>query len=143
MKYDVEVRSDIVIPGHELQITSSRAGGPGGQHVNKTDSRITVRWNILTTEALNETQKSRVLAKLQSQLTSDGDFIVHSSEFRSQEQNRQAALVRLAEEIRQALYVPKKRIPTKVSRAAKQNRLDSKSHAGAIKKMRSKKNFDN
>lgn len=142
MKHDVIVKIGVTIPAQELEITTSRAGGPGGQHVNKTDSRITVRWNVYSTIALNDIQKSRVIAKLQPQLTSEGDFMIHSSEFRSQEQNRRAALDRLAQEVRKALYIPKKRIPTKASRSAVKNRLESKARTGVIKKMRSKKNFD-
>ncbi len=138
MNDDVPIKNGIVIPGREFEVTTSRAGGPGGQHVNKTDSRITVRWNVKNTSALTDEQKERVLEKLQSQLTSDGDFIVHSSASRSQQQNKQAAFIRLAEEIRKALVVPKKRMATRVSKRAKQARLDSKARHGMVKKMRSK-----
>ena len=60
MKYDLPIKDGIVIPSSELEITTSKAGGPGGQHVNKTETRITVRWNIKTTTALNETQQERI-----------------------------------------------------------------------------------
>ena len=139
MKNDIPVRNGVVIPGHELEITASRAGGPGGQHVNKTSTRITVRWNVKTTRALNEVQKERVLQKLQSRLTSEGDLIVHNSSSRSQDQNRKAALVRLAELVRHALHVPKKRIKTKISKGAKEARLVSKKRHSEIKKARSRK----
>ena len=138
MKDDLPIKNGIVIPGHELEVTTSRAGGPGGQHVNKTDSRITVRWNIKNSGALTDEQKERLLAKLASQLTSDGDFIVHSSASRSQQQNKQAAFIRLAEEIKKALIIPKKRMATRVSKAVKKARLDAKAHHSIIKKMRSK-----
>ena len=68
MKNDLTIKNGIVIPGYELEITASRAGGPGGQHVNKTDTRITVRWNVKMTSALDEAQKERVLQNLQSRL---------------------------------------------------------------------------
>ena len=142
MKDDLPIKNGIVIPAHELEITTSRAGGPGGQHVNKTDSRITVRWNVKNSCALTDEQKERVLGKLASQLTSDGDLIVHSSASRSQQQNKQAAFIRLAEEIRKALVVPKKRMATRVSKSAKKARLDSKTRHGMIKKMRSKNIHD-
>ncbi|MFH1831846.1 MAG: alternative ribosome rescue aminoacyl-tRNA hydrolase ArfB, partial [bacterium] len=131
----------IVIPDAELEITTSRAGGPGGQHVNKTDTRITVRWNVKNTRALNDEQKARVLQNLQSKLTTDGDIIIHNSTSRSQQQNKEAALAQLAKEIRKALFIPKKRMATRVSKSAKESRLREKSHHGTIKKMRSKK-FD-
>ena len=142
MKNDIPVRNGVVIPGHELEITASRAGGPGGQHVNKTSTRITVRWNVKTTRALNEVQKERVLQKLQSRLTSEGDLIVHNSASRSQDQNKHMALENLARIVSQALHVPKKRMATRTTKSAKEARLHAKTYRGAIKKMRSKKFHD-
>jgi ribosome-associated protein len=133
------MKNNIVIPEHELEITASRSGGPGGQHVNKTNSRITIRWNVKNTHVLNEEQKERVLQKLQSRLTSDGDLIVHNSASRSQLQNKQLALAQLAQEVRQALHVPKKRMATKISKSVKETRLQTKTHRSTLKKMRSKK----
>jgi ribosome-associated protein len=138
MKYDVVIDA-LVIPEHELEITTSRAGGPGGQHVNKTDSRITVRWNIPNTQALDEVQKERVIANLQSRLTTEGDLIIHNSESRSQQTNKENALNQLAGIVRKALHVPKKRRPTRMSKSAKAKRVDAKTHRGDIKKMRSGK----
>lgn len=139
MKNDIAVKNGIVIPEAELEITTSRAGGPGGQHVNKTDTRITVRWNINTTTALSDEQKQRVLQNLASKVTSEGDFLVHNSASRSQQQNKKMAFDQLAQEIRKALHVPKKRMKTKVSKSAKEARLRKKTHRGEIKKMRSAK----
>lgn len=139
MKNDVYIKNGITIPDHELEITASRSGGPGGQHVNKSDTKITVRWNVKTTAVLTDEQKMRVLQNLQSRLTSDGDLIIHSSESRSQQKNKEAALKQLAETVRRALYVPKKRIKTKVSKATKEQRLKIKKKHGEIKKMRSRK----
>jgi ribosome-associated protein len=138
MKNDLFIKNGIIIPSHELEITTSRAGGPGGQHVNKTDTRISLRWNIVNTQVLNDEQKTLVLTKLHNRITSDGDIIVHNSASRSQQQNKKAALSLLAQEIRDALYIPKKRIATTVSKALKKTRLKNKSHHSSIKKMRSK-----
>ncbi len=135
---DVPVKNGIVIPDHEIEIATSRAGGPGGQHVNRTDTRITVRWNVHKTQALNDTQKQRVLQNLQSKLTTEGDLIIHDSSSRSQQQNKENALRRLAIEISKALYVPKKRMATRVPKAAKESRIESKRKHGALKKMRRK-----
>jgi len=139
MKNDIPIKNGIVIPDQELEITASRAGGPGGQHVNKTDTRITIRWNIQKTHALNGVQKERVLQNLQSRLTSDGDLIIHNSASRSQQQNKEGALEILAQTIRKALYVPKKRMATKISKTVKEKRLESKARHSTVKKMRSKK----
>ena len=139
MKHDLFIQNGLVIPEHELEFTTSRAGGPGGQHVNKTDTRITVRWNVLSSRALTEDQRNRLLEKLQSRITQEGDLIVHNSSSRSQQQNKKNALIILAQEIRNALHIPKKRIPTKISKTLKEARLQKKSHRSDIKKMRSKK----
>jgi ribosome-associated protein len=141
MKNGVFVQNGIVIPSSELDITTSRAGGPGGQHVNKTDTRITIRWNVIKTIALDQLQKDRALQNLQSRLTSDGDFIIHNSASRSQQQNKERALMQLAQEVRKALYIPKKRMPTRISKSTKESRLRIKSHRSNIKKMRSSKSY--
>lgn len=136
------MNNELIIPENEIEITASRAGGPGGQHVNKTNSRITLRWNARSTTALTELEKERVLQKLQSQLTTDGDLIIHHSSSRSQLQNKEQAIAQLHTIIQKALIVPKKRKPTKISKSAKTSRLETKARHGVIKKMRSKKFSD-
>jgi len=138
MKNDLFIKNGITIPEHELEITASRSGGAGGQHVNKTDTRITVRWNIKASTALTEEQKQRIIEKLQSRITEDGDLIVHNSESRSQGQNKKNALNNLAAIVRNALHVAKKRIATKIPKALKEARLQSKARRSVTKKMRSK-----
>lgn len=138
MKNDLIITTDIIIPEHELEITASRSGGPGGQHVNKSSTKVTVRWNIMHSSALGEELRARVLNKLSSRVTSDGDLIVHSSESRSQVQNKRLALMHLAQEIREALVVPKKRKATRATKAGKEKRLHEKSQRSEIKKNRGK-----
>ena len=116
----------ITIPRSELETRASRSGGAGGQHVNKTSSRIEIRWNVRTTTALDDATRARVLEKLASRLDGDGNVRVVSSEMRSQLQNRERAEARLAELVRKALVVPKARKKTKPSRAAREKRLDEK-----------------
>lgn len=132
----LRVDNTIVIPRAELVFRATRSGGPGGQHVNTSSTRIELLWNPATSEALTESQRARVATKLAARLDADGFVRVVSSESRSQRQNRVAAEERLAELVRRALVVRKKRIPTKPSRAAKQARLEAKKRRGEKKRMR-------
>ena len=138
MKKDLPIKNGIIVPGHELEIIASRSGGPGGQHVNKTSTRITVRWNVQQTSALSDELKERVVQKLSPRLTIDGDLIISNSTSRSQQQNKELALERLADTIRKALYVPKRRMKTRIPKSAQKARLKAKTHRSSIKKMRSK-----
>ncbi len=138
MKNSLSIKNGIKIPYHELEITTSRAGGPGGQHVNKTNTKITIRWNIHGTTALTAEQKNRVLKNLHHRVTTEGDLITHNSESRSQQQNKENALHNLAHIVSKALYVPKKRMKTRVPKSAKETRLKEKAHRSTIKKLREK-----
>lgn len=139
MKKGIPIKNSIVIPEDELTITTSSSGGPGGQHVNKTQSKITVRWNVLQTMALSEEEKQRVYEKLRNRLTTEGDLLISNSSSRSQQHNKEAALAQLADEIRKALIVPKKRKKTKVPVVVKESQLQVKKQRSQVKKMRSKK----
>lgn len=142
MDDSLKIRHDLAIAMHELEFIASRAGGPGGQHVNKTSTKISVRWNIINSASLLPLQKERLLVKLANKITQDGDLIVHSSASRSQQQNKLAAIANLAQIVRQALHVPKKRMKTRAPKSAVEKRLESKARHGSIKKMRNNKNFD-
>lgn len=142
MKNDIVVQEGIVIPEHELEITTSRSSGPGGQHVQKSSTRISVRWNVKNTTVLNEAQKERALQKLQARLTSKGDLLVHNGTSRSQHTNKELALAELGRLVRKALHVPKKRIATQVSEGAKETRLQEKKQRSITKKMRRVKDYN-
>jgi len=132
----LRVNNTIVIPRAELVVRATRSGGPGGQHVNTSSTRIELLWNPTTSGALTDAQRARLTAKLAARLDAEGFVRVVSSESRSQRQNREAAEARLAEQVRKALVVPKKRIPTKPSRAAKERRLEAKRKRGEKKRDR-------
>ena len=89
MEENLEVGSRVVIPGSELGFTASRSGGPGGQHVNKTSTRVTLEWNLKETNALSEDQKTRALASLGGRVNKDGVLKIHVDDTRSQKQNRE------------------------------------------------------
>ena len=137
MEEDLPVTDRITIPGSELSFTASRAGGPGGQHVNKTSTRVTLQWDVSGTDALDATQRARVMERLAGRIGKDGVLRVAAEDERSQHRNRQVARSRLAALVEQALHVPRKRIPTRPSRASQKRRVEQKKRRGAIKKLRS------
>jgi ribosome-associated protein len=132
----IRVNASLVIPRDELTARASRAGGAGGQHVNTSSTRIELLWNIASSRILSEEQRARLTQKLSSRLDSEGNVRVVASDRRSQLQNRESAEDRLAELVKAALVVPKKRRATKPSRAAKQARLDSKKRQSNKKRER-------
>ena len=136
------VNESVSIPRGELDIRVSRSSGAGGQHVNKTSSRVEIFWNVLESRALDDAQRSRLREKLAPRLTSDGSIRVVASDMRSQSRNRELAEERLADLVRRALIIPKKRRATKPSRAAKEARLESKKRHSTKKAERGKKSFD-
>jgi ribosome-associated protein len=132
----LRINDAVVIPRDELVARASRAGGAGGQHVNTSSTRIEIVWNVATSRAITDEQRERLMQKLSSRLDSDHSVRVVASDRRSQRQNREAAEARLAELVRAALVIPKKRRPTKPSRAAKQARLESKKRQSTKKRNR-------
>ena len=132
----LEIRPDLVIPENELELVTSRSSGPGGQHVNKTETRVTVRFDIAASDSLEEAQKQRIRRRLASRINKRGVLRVSSQRHRSQADNRSEALDLMAELIRRALERRKRRKRTRPSRAARRRRLKNKRHRGRIKKLR-------
>jgi ribosome-associated protein len=136
MADDLFVRDGIVIPRDELTIRATRAGGPGGQHVNTSATRIEVVWNVARTRALTEDQRRLVLSRLAPRVDADGDLRVVAADSRSQRQNRTAAESRLAAIVARALVVPKRRRPTRPTAASVRQRLDAKRRRADTKQQR-------
>jgi ribosome-associated protein len=130
------VNESLSIPRTELDIRVSRSSGAGGQHVNKTSSRVEIFWNIVGSRALSDEQRARLREKLASKLTTEGSIRVVASDMRSQSRNRELAEERLADLVRRALVIPRKRRATKPTRAAKEARLDSKKRHSTKKRDR-------
>jgi ribosome-associated protein len=130
------VNDSLSIPRNELDVRVSRASGAGGQHVNKTSSRVEIFWNIPASRALNDEQRARLLGKLSSRLTTEGSIRVVASDMRSQSRNRDLAEERLTELVRRALMIPRKRKPTRPTRAAKEARLETKKRHSNKKQQR-------
>jgi ribosome-associated protein len=136
------VDQHLSIPRFELTVRATRAGGPGGQHVNTSSTRVELLWNVARSTALSNDQRWRLLEKLASRLDGDGNIRVVASAFRSQTRNRRDAEERLAALVRRALVIPKARKRTRPSRAAVQSRLDAKRKTSEKKKIRRERDFD-
>jgi ribosome-associated protein len=134
---DLPVRGSLVVPAAELVWRFSRAGGPGGQGVNTTDSRVELRWDLAASSALGPVLRARALERLADRLVDGSVLVVVASEHRSQLRNREAAAARLAALVRQAIAPPPlPRRPTRPSRGAVERRLQAKRTRGSAKAMR-------
>ena len=136
------VRPGLAIPRHELLFRASRAGGPGGQHVNTSSTRVEVVWNVRRSAVLSPEERERILAKLASRIDSEGNLRVIGSEFRSQARNRDAAVRRLGETVRKALHIPRSRKKTKPTRSSVEARLESKKKLSSKKQDRRLRDFE-
>lgn len=130
------VSASLAIPRQELAVRATRSGGPGGQHVNTSSTRIELFWNIATSRALDDGARARLLERLASRLDGEGTLRLVASDSRSQLQNRRAAEERLVAMVNAALVPRKKRKATKPSRAAKEKRLDEKKRHSERKRNR-------
>ena len=130
------ISPDLRIPLSELQYRTSRSGGPGGQHVNTSSTRVEVTWNVANSPSLRPEQRTRLLQELATRLDTEGQLSLVSSGTRSQLRNKEDVTDRLRSTVAAALVVPKKRKPTKPSRAAKAARLAAKRKRAATKRQR-------
>lgn len=130
------VNPELRIPREELSFRASRSGGPGGQHVNKSSTRIELIWNVRTSRALTEEQRTLLSSKLATRLDAEGELRIVASDHRSQTRNRDAAEDRLARLVRIALTVPKARRKTRPTRSGVEKRLRSKKARGETKRAR-------
>ena len=121
----------------EIEISAVRSQGPGGQNVNKVSSAVQLRFNVHAS-TLPQLYKQRILALADRRITKDGMVVIKAQEFRSQEKNKAAALMRLTELIQKALRVPRHRRPTRPSATARARRMDGKTRRSRIKSLRRK-----
>jgi ribosome-associated protein len=126
----IHVTRSVVLPIAEISYRTSRSSGPGGQHAQKSETRVEALFDVEASTALSDAQKRRVLAKAGPVLRAI------AQDERSQLRNRQLATDRVVEQLRQALQVERKRTPTKPSRASVERRLDEKRRRGSVKRLR-------
>jgi ribosome-associated protein len=125
----------------EIQLIFTRSPGPGGQNVNKVSSAVQLRFDVLNSPSVPEDVRQRLMRLAGKRLTREGILIIEASQYRTQEQNRQAAVDRLVRLIRQASLPPRPRLKTRPSRAAVQRRLEAKRKRSEIKNMRRERDF--
>ena len=134
---ELDLGNGVIVPGHLLRATASRSSGPGGQNVNKVETRVTIEAEV-DALPLSEHQKKLVRSRLATRINRAGYLHVTSQAERSQIANRDRALSRMEELLQEALHEDKPRRPTRVSKGHKQKRLDSKKRHAEKKRLRSR-----
>ena len=132
------VTRSIAIPDAELVERFTRADGPGGQHVNRTESAVELRFDVAGSPSLPDEVRERILARRDRRMTDAGVLIIQARRFRDQARNREDARERLADILREGTVVAKKRVATKPTRASKERRLEGKAQRSNTKKTRSR-----
>ena len=132
----ITITDEIKIDENELQFDFIRSSGPGGQNVNKVSSGVQLHFDLINSPSLPEEVRKRLLHQARKRITKDGILVIEAKQFRTQDQNRQAAIERLIELIRTASRKPKIRKRTKPSQAAKRKRLEDKRHRSQVKRLR-------
>jgi ribosome-associated protein len=130
------VNDRLSIPRGELEVRATRASGAGGQHVNKTSTRVEITWNITSSPTLGDADRARLESRLATRMSDDGTIRVVASDTRSQLQNKELAEVRLADVVRRALMVPRVRKKTRPTRASVESRLSDKRKVSEKKRVR-------
>jgi len=139
---DLRVDDRVTLPAAELELQFSRSGGPGGQHVNTTDTRARLRWAMGRSRALSQAAKDRLTAARPGWVTTEGDVVITGDRYRSRQQNVDDVRERLRQAVYAALRPPRPRKATKPTRASKQRRVKGKKKRGETKKLRGKVSRD-
>lgn len=139
----IRITGQLAIPLTELEFRFSRSGGPGGQRVNRRETRVELLFDIQHSPSLNDTQRSHLLQRLASHIDSEGVLRIVAATHRSQLRNREEALQRFVQLLRRALHLPRRRLPTKPSAQSIQQRLEHKRRRSQIKAQRRQVQVDN
>ena len=136
----IQVTTSLQIPEDELRFVASRSSGPGGQNVNKVNTRIELFFDVVNSPSLNDWQRNRILTRLANRIDGEGTLRIVAQNHRTQRANRAESIDRFVTLVAQALARPRRRIPTRVPRAVQERRLESKRHRSRLKQNRRWKN---
>lgn len=132
----LRVNARLVLPPGDLAVEFARSGGPGGQHVNTTESKVVLRFDVRRSQGLGEVRRARVLERLAHRLTREDVIVLHASRFRERPRNLADARERLAALLREAVKPPVPRHPTRPTRGSRERRLTAKKQQGEKKRLR-------
>jgi ribosome-associated protein len=133
---DLPINETLVVPARELSVSFARSGGPGGQNVNKVETKAELRWTPAASAVLSDVDRAWLLRRLSGRLTAQGELLVTSTRTRDQSRNRDDALEKMAEIVRRALLRPKRRKKTRPSRGSIEGRLKEKRRRSDAKQKR-------
>jgi ribosome-associated protein len=134
----MRINDELLIDESEIEIQTTTSRGPGGQHVNRSETRVVLRLNVMTSTSLSTEQRSTILRKLGSRISREGILQVAAEEHRSQLRNRELARERMIELLANALHRDRPRKPTRPTRASQHRRVDDKKRRGTVKQGRKK-----
>lgn len=139
---DLYVSRRLTIPSAELDTQFARSGGPGGQNVNKVNSKVTLRWQIRDNPNVPDDWRSRMLAKYSNRINNEGEMVIHSQKYRAQPQNVEDCRQKLREMLLECQFPPTKRLKSRPTLGSKKRRLEEKNRQGQKKRLRGRVNLE-
>ena len=141
MESDITITPELTIPAREISFSMCKSGGPGGQHVNKVNSKVLLRWDFAGNTEISEEIRQKIASHCRTYVIESGELLITSTRFRSQQQNMEDCVAKLQEMLQKALAPKKKRRKTRVPKAIKEKRLEDKKKR-AVKKQQRRNGFD-
>jgi ribosome-associated protein len=135
---DLFINSRLTIPANELEFLHARSSGPGGQNVNKVNTKVTLRWSPSKCDRFPDAWRDRFVTRYGNRINRDGQIVLHSEKYRDRPRNIEGARLKLAEMLRETQSAPKKRRPTKPTRGSQRRRMDNKTKQSQKKQNRKK-----
>ncbi|QDT12164.1 alternative ribosome rescue aminoacyl-tRNA hydrolase ArfB [Planctomycetes bacterium K23_9] len=135
---DLYINARLTIAGNEFEFLHARSSGPGGQNVNKVNTKVTLRWSPSQCEAFPEAWRNRFVKRFQNRINREGQVVLHSERYRDRPRNIEDARQKLADMLRETQSAPKKRKPTKPTRGSQRRRMDNKTKQSQKKQNRQK-----